>query len=425
MQIKVVKMLEARLLKEQGMKQIHIADHFGVTERTIRNWLSDLENPEKLKVLAPLKRKTKLDPFKEVVKNFVINDPHCNCELVFEKIKLMGYLGQISRLRDYMAIIRREELSRIALTFETLPAQQAQVDWKECGKFDLGNGQKTKIYAFVMILGYSRRTFVHLTTSMNSANVLACHQKAFEYFGGVPKEILYDNMKTAFIFNGSEWYVNPKLRAFAAECGFKARRCKIYCPWTKGKVERFNGFISRNLLPRLERENQSLDELNQQVTAWVQTQVDPRIIQAFGESRMDRFAREKELLGALSEGLDISEIHPVMVRNDSTIQYNNVRYTVPPRYVFEMLELRISVLDNQARLFHQGQIIRTFQLTEPSKLRRVEFAEDIQAIREIWKEQEQKRFARREREIAQKRIQIPESDIRHPSLYDQIIEDVA
>jgi transposase len=80
---------------------------------------------------------------------------------------------------------------------------QAQVDWKEFGRQTV-DGKEQKLYAFVMVLGYSRKVFVHFTTSMKMEAFLACHSLAFQYFGGVPKEILYDNMKTAFVYDAGK-----------------------------------------------------------------------------------------------------------------------------------------------------------------------------------------------------------------------------
>ena len=69
--------------------------------------------------------------------------------------------------------------------------------WKEFGK-QVVDGKETKLYAFVMELGYSRKPFVRFTTDMRQSTLLACHELAFAYFGGVPEELLYDNMRTAF-----------------------------------------------------------------------------------------------------------------------------------------------------------------------------------------------------------------------------------
>jgi len=71
------------------------------------------------------------------------------------------------------------------------------VAWKEFGK-QVVDGKETKLYAFVMELGYSRKPFVRFTTDMRQSTLLACHELAFAYFGGVPEELLYDNMRTAF-----------------------------------------------------------------------------------------------------------------------------------------------------------------------------------------------------------------------------------
>jgi transposase len=154
----------------------------------------------------------------------------------------------MSILRDYAATVRSACITKAVIRFETEPGRQAQVDWKECGRW-LIDGEERKVYAFVMLLGYSRKPCVLFTTGMTSPILLAAHNRAFEYFQGVPAEILYDNMKTAWLADGDGWKVNPKLLAYASQIGFKPLRCQVRRPQTKGKVERFIGYLGNHFLP--------------------------------------------------------------------------------------------------------------------------------------------------------------------------------
>lgn len=88
--------------------------------------------------------------------------------------------------------------------------------------------------------------FDELPPTKSSATLLYCHIKAFEFFGGIPDEILYDNMKTAWYYDGEHWQTNRQLARFAYHYGFIPKRCKIHRPETKGKVERFNQYFENS-----------------------------------------------------------------------------------------------------------------------------------------------------------------------------------
>jgi hypothetical protein len=123
--------------------------------------------------------------------------------------------------------------------FETKPGLQAQVDWAELAIVEL-DGVRRKLYCFTMILGYSRVRYAELTLSVDTPTLIKCHVNAFQFFGGVSEEILYDNMKQVVIkralqSSDREW--NSLFRDFFEYYGFIPRLCRPYRPQTKGKIE--------------------------------------------------------------------------------------------------------------------------------------------------------------------------------------------
>ena len=185
-------MLEARILQGQGRTQADIAAILGVCERTVRYHLKSMPAPRR----KP-RRGSKVDGFKAKIDEILEANSSHNGELIYEGLVKSGYKGKISVMKDYVASVRRKLALQAVMRFETEPGLQAQVDWKEFGRQTV-DGRVTKLYAFVMVLGYSRKAFVLFTTGMDSATLMACHALAFAYFGGIPCEILYDNMRTAF-----------------------------------------------------------------------------------------------------------------------------------------------------------------------------------------------------------------------------------
>ena len=142
-----------------------IARELGVCERTVRNHLKATPGPRK----KP-ERGSKLDPYRATIDGILDENPSYNGELIYERLVKLGYEGKISVMKDYVALVRRRIQSAAVRRFETEPGLQAQVDWKEFGR-QVVDGRQVKLYAFVMVLGYSRKAFVCFTTSMDSMSI--------------------------------------------------------------------------------------------------------------------------------------------------------------------------------------------------------------------------------------------------------------
>ena len=375
------RMLEARILQRQGMTQTEIASALGVCERTVRNHLKN--KPEKKK--QP-RRSSRVDPHKPLIESILEKDSSYNGELIFERVRKLGYKGQISVMKDYVAKVRRKLEAKAVVRFETEPGRQAQVDWKEFGT-QLVDGKVRKLYAFVMVLGYSRKPFVWFTTSMDQATLLACHILAFKYFGAVTAEILYDNMRTAFSCGADGvWQATRRLLAFAAHYGFTPLRCRVRRPETKGKVERTVGYLDNNFWPRMEGVELSLAQLNQDVLAWIDS-VSAKPLRDFGMSRTERFERERAHLTPVREAdFDVRDAIPLKVSREARITWGTNRYSVPAAYIGEMVCLMIHPLYSQAKLSLPNGQSRTFTLAEDGMRQNVDFPGDYELLRRRWGE---------------------------------------
>jgi transposase len=284
-------MHDAQMMRRQGMKIRQIAEALGKCERTIHNYLSQPSRPRKKREYS-----SKLDPYKPYIDTILEDDPSFNREVLLRNLIKQKYTGGITILRDYAAQKADEVTTKAVIRFETEPGYQAQVDWKILGK-RMVDGRLQKLYAFVMVFGYSRAPFVLHTTSMDQATLLMCHVLAFMYFGGVPSEILYDNMKTAFVYSGADekWVASKHLLSLARHYGFTPRRCRVRRPQTKGKVERFIHYYENNFWVEWRGQDVSLDVLNESVLSWI-SRISDKPIQGIGESRAERFAHEKSCL---------------------------------------------------------------------------------------------------------------------------------
>jgi transposase len=374
------RMLDARVLQAQGYTHVEIAGMLGICERTVRNYLTRLpaarKNPQ---------RASRLDPFKGLIESQLEEHPSYNGELLYERLVRLGYQGRKSIMKAFVAKIRRKIAATAVMRFETEPGLQAQVDWKEFGK-QVVDGKETKLYAFVMVLGYSRQPFVRFTTNTRQSTLLACHELAFAHFGGASAEVLYDNMRTAFVPDSDGiWKPTKRLLALAAHYGFVPKRCRVRRPETKGKVERTIGYLDNNFWPRLSGEPLSLAHLNEQVAAWIDD-ISRKPLADFGESRADRFERELPSLKPIPFGsFDVRDIVPLVVSRESTIHYETNRYSAPPEFIGATVALMVHPLTRVAELIADGRSVRSFPLAAPGAKTVLVFEEDRKEFAVRWK----------------------------------------
>jgi transposase len=407
-------MLEARILQGQGKTQVEIAEILDVCERTVRNHLKGLPEARKKPV-----RGSKVDAFKATIDAILEANFSYNGELIYERLKKLGYEGKISVMKDYVAAVRLKLITQAVMRFETEPARQAQVDWKEFGK-QVVDGKATKLCAFVMVLGYSRKAFVRFTTGMDTATLLACHALAFEYFGGVPYEVLYDNMRTAFQpDNEGNWKPTKRLCALAVHYGFVPKRCRVRRPETKGKVERTIGYLGNNFWPRMEGETLSLGTLNDRVKEWL-TLVDAKRLAGFDESRAERFARESTFLQERSALLfDARREIPVLVDRESMVKYQTNSYSVPSELIGQLLLLKVHPFESNAEVLGSSGSIRHFPLADAGSRTKRLFPEDRDALRKRW-DADRARLAKLRTPHARSSRRSLDVDVRSPAVYDEL-----
>ncbi len=412
-------MLKAKVLQELGKTQQEIGDALGVTTRTVRNYLKRAEKRKEKR-----KRKSKLEGHKALIDSILEDSPFFNRELLYERIRKSGYEGHISILRDYSSTVTRKITKAAVVRFETEPGRQGQVDWKEFGA-QVVDGKTVKLYAFVMVMGYSRKPFVYFTISMNQATMLACHILAFAFFGGVPFEILYDNMRTAFAPDSEGvWQVTKRLLALAVHYGFAPLRCKIRRPETKGKVERTVGYLDNNFWPGMDGRELSLRQLNAEVNAWIDA-ISTKNLADFGESRAQRFERERPALKPLpAADFDVREELPLHVGREGTVRYEGNHYTVPATHIGELASFLVHPLHRGVELRLPDGTSRSFTLAAAGSHSRVEFPGDQKSQLKRW-ESDRERTARR-RQPRRRRSAAPaaavEVEVRSTSTYEALAD---
>jgi len=410
------RMLDARILQAKGLRQVEIAEALGVCERTVRNYLASMPAPKR----AP-RRASKLDHYKRLIEERIEENPSYNGELLYERIVKLGYTGRKTVMKAFVAKARRKVAATAVRRFETEPGFQAQVDWKEFGT-QIVDGRECKLYAFVMVLGYSRKPFVRFTTDMRQSTLLACHALAFDYLGGIPKEILYDNMRTAFEPDGEGvWHPTRRLAACAVHYGFVPQRCRVRRPETKGKVERLIGYLDHHFWARIEHiAPYSLAALNEKVLDWID-EISTKPLEELRESRGERYIRERPMLAALPMGtFDVRDAVPLVVSRESTIRYETNRYSVPPQYIGTTIQMLVHPLHRNVDVMGPQGSIRRFPLAAAGSHTTLLFPDDRAQIAARWKRDQRRLQLWR---TPHKKTVHPYVDveIRAPSVYDALL----
>lgn len=228
--------MEIKVLHKRGMSIRAIARELGISRNTVRSHLkAKSEKPQYSPRPAP---SSLLDEYRDYISKR-ISDAHpykIPATVIAWEIMELGYRGGLTILREF---IRKQTLPAQAepvVRFETEPGRQMQVDWGT-----MRNG-KSPLHVFVAVLGYSRMLYIEFTDNMRYDTLEACHRNAFSFFGGVPQEVLYDNMKTVVLqrdaYQTGQHRFHPSLWQFGKEMGFSPRLCRPFRAQTKGKVER-------------------------------------------------------------------------------------------------------------------------------------------------------------------------------------------
>ena len=232
--------MDIALLHREGRSLREIAALTGHSRNTIRRVVRE-KAPS---AFHPPPRPSRLDPFKDYLRGRFLAHGLSAVRL-FAEVRSMGFTGSEVIVRRFIQSLRDSAAAKLTVRFETPPGEQAQADWAEVGRFTLPGGEPVRLYAFVMVLSFSRMLYVEFTRSMRVETLIRCHQNAFAAFGGWPRQILYDNLRQ--VAAGPE-RISPRFRDFADHHGFAVRRHRPYRPRTKGKVERMVAYVKDNFL---------------------------------------------------------------------------------------------------------------------------------------------------------------------------------
>jgi transposase len=355
-----------RLFTIEGWPRNTIARHLSVHHGTVYRALLRAGLLEKTKIQRP----SLVDDFVPFIKETLERYPRLGANVLYEMVRKRGYRGGPDHFRHRIRQLglRPRRAPEAFLRLRTLPGQEAQVDWAHFGERKVAGGVRT-LWAFVMVLSFSRMLFVRFFFDARLPSFLAGHVAAFAAFGGLARRLLYDNLKSAVLEReGLAIRFHPKLLELADHYGFDPRPTAPARGNEKGRVERAIRYLRSSFFPL--RASLSLEALNEEARDWCQRRASQRPWpQDHRRSVEGAFLEERtHLLELPCEPLPVHEVVPVRVRRTPYVAFDANRYSVPHEHIDRQLVILaetdlIRILDSDQliashqRCWGKGQVI--------------------------------------------------------------------
>jgi transposase len=350
-----------------------IAKQLGVHHYTVSRVIHRSIGPPAMRLAKP----SILDPFKPFISEILERHPKLTAQRIYQMIKARGYPGGPSHLRQYVAQVRAPRKTEAFLRLKTLPGEQGQVDWGHFGHITIGKARRS-LMAFVMVLSHSRYLFVKFYLNHQMGNFIRGHKAAFAAFEGVPKVLLYDNLKSAVLErHGDIVQFNPTMLDLAKHYRFEPRPVSVARGNEKGRVERSIRYLRDSFFSA--RSFADLGDLNRQAAQWLSETANVRTCPGADASIQEIFEHEKRLLLALPDNpFEDEDIITATVGKTPYIRFDLNDYSVPHEHVRQSLTIRAS--GDAVRIFCGSEQIAQHQRSY-NKGESIEDPKHIDALR--------------------------------------------
>lgn len=357
--------VEIRKLRDEGLYKSDVAEQLGIDRKTVaKYWDGPADDPEKPRYRQ---RKRKIDPYMDYITRRLEKWPRLSAERLYQEIVKQGYEGSERSVRRAVAGVRPKK-RREYKPFETLPGEQAQVDWGHMGRIRI-DGAEIPLYVFVFTLSWSRIRYVEFVTSLNMATFLASMHRALEYIGGVPREVVFDNAKTVVAERvGGVVRYNENLLRMAATYGFQPRACWSHDPESKGKVESGVKYVKQGFF--YGRSFHGLEDLNAQALSWCNEVANQKVHGTTAEVPFDRLEQERAHLKALTVEEPLYIVEDRRATKTQLISIEGNRYSVPP--VFAQKKVRYRRYEDRIELLDGDRVVDRIKLVMGRKKERIE-----------------------------------------------------
>lgn len=302
-------------------------------------------------------RASLVDPYREQIQELLARYPDLSAVRIREESARgpEGYTGSATVLRRYLRRVRPAR-GRVYQEVHYQPGQAMQVDWGECGRVQVGRAMR-KVSVFVAVLCYSRLLFIDFTLSQRKAEFYRSLVNALTFFGGSPRNLIFDNLKAA-VLNGSgrSACFHPELLALCGYFCLQPLACARRDPESKGVVEGGVRYVKHNALAGRSDELTRFEDYLALATYWRDQVANVRMHETTRARPIDRFEQERHLLRPLPAiPFDSDEVVPAIVSPHARVAFDGNRYSVPPQFVRKTLTVRAS--RDELRLLHEGQVV--------------------------------------------------------------------
>lgn len=368
-----------RLFFAEHWKIGTIAAELGVHHDVVRRVIAS--NTFNQARIHPVRALT-VDPYKAFIEDTLGQHPRLRSTRLFEMIKARGYPGSAVQLRRYVRGVRPTARTEAYLRLRTLPGEQAQVDWGHFGKIKVGFALRA-LSCFVMVLAWSRGMYARFFLNQTTESFLHGHVLGFESFGGVPRQILYDNLKSAVVERqGDHIRYGESLLEMCGHYHFAPRPCAPARGNEKGKVERTIQYLRHAFFAA--RSFASVEDLNRQLAHWIESIAHQRPVPGDPAKRLvkDALGEERPRLLPLPEHrLDCDVVRTLSSGKTPYIRFDLNDYSIPHALTQKPLTLIAS--DAQVRITDSSSGTAQIVATHTRSYDRGQVIEDPSHIAEL------------------------------------------
>ena len=346
--------IESKILRYHFVEQWRvgtIATQLGVHHSVVDRVLSQAGLPK----VERSPRTSMIDPYLPFITETLSQFPMLTAARLYEMAKQRGYPGAPSQFRQRISQLRPRKQPEAYLRLKTLPGEQSQVDWGHFGHIKIGKARRP-LMAFVMVLSWSRQIYLQFYLNAQMENFLRGHVGAFEAWNGLPRVLLYDNLKSAVLERqGDAIRFHPTLLALSAHYHFEPRPVAVARGNEKGRVERAIRYIRTNFFSG--RQWQTLEQLNQQADEWCQgISAERKCPENTDLSVKAAFLQEQPSLLTLPDNpFDTRERVEVIARKTPYIRFDLNDYSVPHQHVQKPLTVTADL--RQVQILEDAKVI--------------------------------------------------------------------
>ena len=365
--------LEAKILRYHHVEKWRVGTiarqlnvHHGVVTRVLsQSGVSKTRLPRRASIVAP---------FMGFILETLEKYPTLTASRLYEMVCQRGYRGGVDHFRYVISLYRPRPPAEAYLRLRTLPGEQGQVDWGHFGHIEIGRARRP-LMAFVMVLSYSRKIFLQFSLDARMGSFLRGHVAAFNAWNGVPRVLLFDNLKSAVLERrGDAIRFNPALLEFAAHYRFEPRPVAVARGNEKGRVERAIRYVRDNFF--IAREWKDINDLNKQAIDWCEgTTADRLCPEDRTKSVRDVFMEEQSTLIHLPDNpYPAHDREDVRIGKTPYARFDLNDYSIPHTHVRRAVTVcatldTVSVLDGTAIIAtHQRSFDRGKQIEDESHI---------------------------------------------------------